>query len=46
MARKLAVIMHAMWIDGTIYVGDVAADDTDVAARATVKDRKLLGAHA
>ena len=44
-ARKLAVIMHAMWSDGTFYVGDPAASDTDVAARAQVKDRRLLGAH-
>jgi transposase len=45
-ARKLAVIMHAMWVDGTVYVGDAGTSDADVAARATVKDRKLLGAHA
>lgn len=44
-ARKLAVIMHAMWSDGTFYVGDNAATETDVARRAQVKDRKLLGAH-
>lgn len=25
MARKLAVIMHAIWTDGTFYVGDPAA---------------------
>lgn len=45
-ARKLAVIMHAMWSDGTFYVGDLAASETDTAQRAHVKDRKLLGAHA
>lgn len=44
-ARKLAVIMHAMWIDGTFYVGDTALSEQDVAARAAVKDRKLLGAY-
>jgi hypothetical protein len=45
-ARKLAVIVHAMWTDGTCYVGDVAASATDLAARAAVKDSKLLGAQA
>jgi len=45
-ARGLAVIMHAMWSDGTVYIGDPAASETDVSARAVVKDRKLLGAHA
>ncbi len=44
-ARKLAVIMHAMWIDGTFYIGDPALSEQDVAARAAVKDRKLLGAY-
>ncbi|YBW38648.1 IS110 family transposase [Nitrobacter sp. TKz-YC01] len=44
-ARKLAVIMHAMWIGGTFYVGDTALSEQDVAARAAVKDRKLLGAY-
>ena len=44
-ARKLAVIMHAMWVDGTFYVGDPALSQQGVAARAAVKDRKLLGAH-
>ncbi|MFK0691149.1 IS110 family transposase [Mesorhizobium sp. IMUNJ 23033] len=44
-ARKLAVIMHAMWSDGTFYVGDPAASRTDAAQRAHLKDRKLLGAH-
>lgn len=43
-ARKLAVIMHAMWTDGTCYVGDVTASATDRAARAARKDGKLLGA--
>jgi len=45
-ARKLAVIMHAMWIDGTFYSGDPQARAADVAAHATVKDRRLLGVHA
>jgi transposase len=45
-ARKLAVIMHAMWSDGTNYIGDPTASETEVSTRAVVKDRKLLGAHA
>lgn len=45
-ARKLAVIMHAMWVDGTFYVGDPQASAADVAARTSVKDRKLLGVYA
>jgi transposase len=45
-ARKLAVIMHAMWVEGTFYCGDPAASQADVSARAAVKERKLLGAHA
>ncbi|MBZ9699275.1 MULTISPECIES: IS110 family transposase [unclassified Mesorhizobium] len=44
-ARKLAVIMHAMWSDGTFYVGDASATETDAAQRAHNKDRRLLGAH-
>jgi hypothetical protein len=44
-ARKLAVIMHAMWSDGTFYVGDSAASRSDAARRAHIKDRRLLGAH-
>ena len=43
-ARKLAVIMHAMWSDGTIYMGDPTATQKEVLARAKVKDRQLLGA--
>ena len=38
-ARKLAVVMHAMWVDGTFYYGDPAT-------RAAAKDKKLLGAYA
>lgn len=45
-ARKLAVIMHAMWTNGTFYVGDPDADAKDTVTRAARKDRKLLGAHA
>lgn len=45
-ARKLAVIMHAMWVDGTVYCGVSDADPADVSAQAVTKDRRLLGAHA
>jgi transposase len=45
-ARKLAVIMHAMWVDGTFYCGDSAPRAADVGARAAAKDRRLLGAYA
>ncbi len=45
-ARKMAVVMHAMWRDGAVYVGDATTREADVAARAVVKNRKLLGAHA
>jgi transposase len=45
-ARKLAVIMHAMWVDGTFYCGDPAARAADVSARSAAKERKLLGAYA
>ncbi|BBB97199.1 MULTISPECIES: IS110 family transposase [Bradyrhizobium] len=41
-ARKLAVIMHAMWVDGTFYCGDPDAAKADVSARAAVKERRLL----
>lgn len=44
-ARKLAMIMHAMWSDGTFYVGDSTANRSDAARRAHIKDRRLLGAH-
>ncbi|BCG99820.1 IS110 family transposase [Mesorhizobium sp. 131-2-5] len=44
-ARKLAVIMHAIWTDGTFYVGDPAASQAEAGRRAHHKDRKLLGAH-
>ena len=43
MARKLAVIMHAMWRDGTVYADRPHAADRPDAAP-TAKDRKLLGA--
>lgn len=44
-ARKLAVVMHAMWRDGTVYADRPHADDTSVSAM-TAKDRKLLGDYA
>jgi transposase len=45
-ARKLAVVMYAMWRHGTFYIGDATATKADVAVRAKIKNRKLLGAHA
>jgi transposase len=45
-ARKLAVIMHAMWLDGTFYCGDPTASAADVSARAAEKERRLLRARA
>jgi len=45
-ARKIAVVRHAMWRDGAAYIGDATARQTEVAARAAVKIRRLLGAHA
>ena len=44
-ARKLAVVMHAMWRDGTEYAERPHADDAPNAAP-SAKDRKLLGAYA
>ena len=43
-ARKLGVVMHAMWRDGSFYVGDAAATKAEVSSRAKIKNRKLLGA--
>jgi transposase len=43
---QLAVIMHAMWTDGTVYCGDPATSAADAATQAMRKDRRLLGAHA
>ncbi|MGY3488279.1 transposase [Bradyrhizobium sp. USDA 4011] len=45
-ARKLAVIMHAMWTGDTFYCGDPSASEADIDARNAAKDRRLLGAHA
>ncbi|PNU05995.1 IS110 family transposase [Novosphingobium guangzhouense] len=40
-ARKLAVIMHAMWRDGTFYTGDPDASAHDVAAWNAAKVQRL-----
>ena len=40
-ARKLAVIMHAMWRDGTFYAGDPDASTQDVAAWNAAKVQRL-----
>jgi len=40
-ARKLAVVMHAMWCDGTDYVGDPNATTRDVAAWTAAKAQRL-----
>ncbi len=45
-ARKLAVIMHAMWISDSHYRCDPAASETERAARAASKERKPLRAAA
>lgn len=40
-ARKLATIMHAMWRDGTFYVGDPAAEPAQTAAWNAGKVQRL-----
>jgi transposase len=40
-ARKLEVVMHAMWRDGTFYVGDPDATEEEVAAWTTAKEKRL-----
>ncbi|MDE1172734.1 MAG: IS110 family transposase [Parvibaculaceae bacterium] len=45
MARKLVVVMHAMWRDGTVYADRPLADGSSGAAP-TAKDIRLLGAFA
>jgi transposase len=42
-ARKLAVIMHAVWTDGTCYIGDPDAGENRRAADASHKRKRLLG---
>lgn len=41
-ARKLAVIMHAMWVDGTVYDGGPAASAAPASARSARRTRALL----
>ncbi|WP_306119160.1 MULTISPECIES: IS110 family transposase [unclassified Roseitalea] len=43
-ARKLAVVMHAMWRDGTFYVGDPSAEQPDVDAWNAAKVQRLCKA--
>ncbi|WP_075255857.1 IS110 family RNA-guided transposase [Herbaspirillum camelliae] len=43
-ARKLAVLMHAMWRDGTVYIGDATLSDEARARHHHDKARRLLGA--
>lgn len=42
-ARKLAIVMHAMWRDGTFYVGDpdASAQDTDASNAAKLQRLSL-----
>ncbi|MGY3146481.1 transposase [Bradyrhizobium sp. USDA 3397] len=45
-ARKLAVIMHAMWTTGTFYCGDPDTSAAQTRAETAAKQRKLLGVYA
>ena len=40
-ARKLAVVMHAMWRDGTVYTGDAQMTDSERAAAVASKERRI-----
>lgn len=40
-ARKLATVMHAMWTDGTFYIGNPDASEADMAASWTAKEKRL-----
>lgn len=40
-ARKLATVMHAMWTDGTFYIGNPDASQADVAASWAAKEKRL-----
>jgi len=42
-ARKLAVTMHAMWRDGTVYIGNATLSEEARAAQQHDKARRLLG---
>ena len=44
-ARKLAIVMHAMWRDGTFYVGDPDASGYDNDASNAAKLRRLSRAN-
>ena len=44
-ARKLAVVMHAMWRDGTFYTGDVQLTDSQRAAAIAIKERRVARAN-
>ena len=44
-ARKLAVVMHAMWRDGTFYVGDPNASADDIDTMNAAKRRRLSRAN-
>lgn len=43
-ARKLAVTMHAMWRDGTFYVGDPDTAEQDIIIRNAAKVQRLAAA--
>jgi hypothetical protein len=43
MARKLAVIMHAMWSNGTCYSGDAQASAEELALRAKEESAEPFG---
>ncbi len=43
-ARKLAVIMHAMWRDGTFYEGDPTATKEDAARWIAAKEKRVARA--
>ena len=40
-ARKLAVVMHAMWRDGTVYTGDAQMTDSEPTAATVSKERRI-----
>ena len=44
-ARKLAIVMHAMWRDGTFYVGDPNASADDIDTMNAAKRRRLSRAN-
>ena len=44
-ARKLAVVMHAMWRDGTFYVGDPNASADDIDTMNAAKRHRLSRAN-